>query len=488
MILGFAVIITVWFMVGLVEQWVKPKPIRPKMDRVAEPGQVLMEDENLGQGVYLGEGKGGKPYFLSVSELNKHTALVGTTGSGKTTTIFNFVYYALAVGQACVIIDGKGDAVFRTVIESMAQAANREYRTFSMSDEAQKYNPFALGTPSEMTDKIMAMTEWSEEHYKLSAQRYLQLLFRILQLRQVKPDLPTISRFCNRSELLELLQRKAPNSQQTVDLAEQIDFDAFDNIAASEELVVASEIKELADCLEAIDRKAIDGLASRIGVLSEGDLRDSLQGDHSAFTLEEILSERLLGLFSLDSLRYPEQARLIGKLVISDLKTSMSCHSRNRHGQRVSLIFDEFNVFASASVVDLVNKARSAGFEALLAFQSLADIDVLPHGEAIRRQIIQNCNTLIVQRQNDPKDANELAAAIGSHNTYQLTIQAGIESGPTGMGSVRKVEEYLFHPNQIKGLRTGEALIKRNTARGMETEQVRIRELQLQPTVGTALS
>ena len=162
-------------------------------------------------------------------------------------------------------------------------------------------------------------------------------------------------------------------------------------------------------------------------------------------------------------------------MVVGDIKAQISEHMTRRRGQRVGLLFDEFNVFASSSVVDVVNKSRSAGFEALLSFQSLADIDVLDKGQEVRRQIIQNCNTLIVQLQNDAKDAEELARAIGTKPSMLLTQQVSTE-GTTGLGSVRPEREFKVHPDQIKELRVGEAYVKRHTAKGVEVKKIWVRQ------------
>lgn len=39
-----------------------------------------------------------------------------------------------------------------------------------------KYNPFKNATPTIIKDMLINMTEWSEEHYKLNTERYLQRL------------------------------------------------------------------------------------------------------------------------------------------------------------------------------------------------------------------------------------------------------------------------------------------------------------------------
>ena len=179
---------------------------------------------------------------------------------------------------------------------------------------------------------------------------------------------------------------------------------------------------------------------------------------HSLNLSEEIENGGCV-LFSIDSLRYPLQSKGVGRLVVNDLKSCIPLHAKNGC-KPIGVYFDEFNVFASHEVIDVINKSRYAGFEAVLSFQSLSDIDKLDSGEALRRQIIQNCNTLIVQKQNDSKDAEELSALFGTYENIELTVQEEIDTAFAGAGSARMVHEYKVHPDDIKNLETGEAFIK----------------------------
>ena len=137
-------------------------------------------------------------------------------------------------------------------------------------------------------------------------------------------------------------------------------------------------------------------------------------------------------------------------------------------------LYDEFNVFASRNVVDLINKSRSKGFAALIATQSLADLDIVDI--ALKKQIIQNCNTLIIQRQNDAEDAEELAKVIGTEESWMMTHQVS-NSGGTGLGSIRFVKEFIIHPDQIKRLEVGQAIVVRKIPK-FQAHETTIRKIR----------
>ena len=460
---------------------------------------MKFEGDDVEKGVYLGSTSGKRNFYLPKSELIKHTALVGTTGSGKTTTIYNIAQYAMLSQQAIIIIDGKGDAALTRRIKAMAKAHGRPYYLFSTNDpRSLGYNPLADGNPTELADKIMSLTEWSEEHYKLSAQRFLQLLFRLFAIKGIEPTLVNVVRYSSRIMFDILIYEEQRTEEPEPEKEPENAKDEFSDDLDLDELTgkkqpktpkktpkksnkkkfdLPPEVQDIAAGVESIDRKAIDGLAGRLGVLAEGDLGGLLKTRPTGLLrLSEAMGNRGVILFSLDSLTYPEQARLLGRLVVADIKAQISYHGRHRPGERVSLIFDEFNVFVSGGVVDLVNKSRAAGFEAVLAFQSLADIDRLEHGKDIRRQIFQNCNNVIVQRQNDPSDAEELANIIGTEESYQLTHQI-TDEGATGVGSARAVKRYKRHPDEIKSLKVGQAIVKYHSEKGPKVEKIQVRAL-----------
>ncbi|MED4717761.1 type IV secretory system conjugative DNA transfer family protein, partial [Bacillus badius] len=417
-------------------------------------------------------------------------------GSGKTTTLMTFVDYALENNQACILIDGKGDPELTERVETLAEKYGRVFYEFNTDGTGMRYNPLSEGTPSELTDKMMTLSDWSEEHYKLSSQEFLQYLFRVFKEKNISANLTTVSKYCNKESLIALItenqKKQAIHTLTEAEIPKEekkepgilfFNSDSEEIEEASEEVAASvgveepekDKLREIIGKIERIDDKAIKGLASRLSILAEGDLRDLFKEDGTnTLELNSVIEEKAIVVFSLDSLRYPDVARQLGKLIINDIKTNVSRHSRTRKGERVTLIFDEFNVFVSEQVVDVINKSRSAGFEALLSFQSLADIDAV--SVPLRRQIIQNSNTLIVQRQNEATDAEELAKTLGTKDGYAHTFQTG-EDGMTGQGSVRGIKEFWFHPDEIKELGQGMAIVKRQSSKGTIRKKVKIRKV-----------
>lgn len=402
-------------------------------------------DADSSEGVYLGnDNLNHNPIILSNQELNQHTFLCGTTGSGKTTTIFCFIDYGLNKGLPIVVIDGKGDSDFADILSDMASRYSRTFQLFSMSqpDKSFNYNPLSCGGSTELKDRLMELSEWKEPHYQYMAERYLQIAFTLYEKAYESFDLVSFIFGLVPDKLIALARNlEAPQS--------------------------------ILDYLSGIDKRSITGLIDRLTLIVESQIGHlfSYEPERTISLLDSVSSGNMV-LFSLDSLAYPLYSRLLGRLIINDLKAVAS--RRNKEESLVLTIYDEFNVFASRNIVDLVNKTRSKGFASLIATQSLADLDIVDI--ALKKQIIQNCNTLIIQRQNDSQDAEELAKIIGTEDTWMMTHQIN-NSGGTGLGSLRFVKEFIIHPDQIKRLEVGQAVIVRKIPR-FRTHETTIRKVR----------
>lgn len=64
-------------------------------------------------------------------------------------------------------------------------------------------------------------------------------------------------------------------------------------------------------------------------------------------------------------------------------------------------------------------------------------------------------------RQNSGTNAEHWANIIGTAETMDTTFQLqqkGLNTSETGFGSARRVREFIYHPDDIKRLKTGKGL------------------------------
>jgi len=175
--------------------------------------------------------------------------------------------------------------------------------------------------------------------------------------------------------------------------------------------------------------------------------------------IAQALQEKAIILFILNLLTYPELSPAFGRLILIDAKKAIGRLFESSI-EKTFFIMDEINVYATTALTDLVNKSRSARVTCVLATQSLSDLD-FACGEAYKEQIIENCNNYIVMRQNSGVNAEHWANILGTRQTMDVTHQLqqkGLDTWKTGFGSARRVREFLYHPDDIKTLQTGQGI------------------------------
>jgi hypothetical protein len=130
----------------------------------------------------------GKTIALSDTDANLHTLVVGTTGCGKTTALSNLMESTIARRMPLFYIDGKGDLPLAAKLEQFAKAHKVPFYRFSMLGESDKYNPLASGGFTAKKDRIIALREWTEAHYRKIAEGYLQTVFKVLTAANIAID------------------------------------------------------------------------------------------------------------------------------------------------------------------------------------------------------------------------------------------------------------------------------------------------------------
>jgi type IV secretory pathway TraG/TraD family ATPase VirD4 len=371
---------------------------------------------------------------IFVEDSARHCAIFGTTGSGKTVVLANFVKSAIEKNYPALIIDGKGDTnegSLYDVVKKMAADKGRKVYILDLNDpkHSDKYNPFKNTSPTVIKDMLINLTEWSEEHYKSNTEWYLQRLIDLLS----KAGIPTS---------LKNIIANMPAKKFVAISAELVKRDVITKADHTDNI-------ELSEKTE----KIVNGAAARFATLYESEVGQIFADE--GIDIYTALKERAVILVVLNPLLYPEITPLFANLVIIDSKKAVSNLFKNKVG-RTFFFFDEAGVFASNTLLDLINKSRVADVTCLLATQTPSDYDARV-SDAFTEQVFENCNNYIILRQNSSKNAERVAGLVGTYRTMDLTYQIDAE-GSTGLGSAKTTREYFYHPDDIKNLKTGEAI------------------------------
>jgi GTPase SAR1 family protein len=128
----------------------------------------------------------------------KHIFVCGTTGSGKTVVLSNYIKRAFDCDYPLLLVDGKGDIGEGSMLDIVRRLnpPNRKLYAVNLTDPKSSdfYNPFAETAPTIAKDMLVNLTNWNEEYYKLNAERYLQRLVLLLNKANISLSLKNIVR------------------------------------------------------------------------------------------------------------------------------------------------------------------------------------------------------------------------------------------------------------------------------------------------------
>ena len=403
-------------------------------------------------GVLIGhDTKTGEPVVLSDEQLAAHGLIVGASGSGKTTSLLSILVGEIHRGHAVIAIDLKGSPVFADTLEAAAKAAGRTFHLWT-PDGPGHWNPLALGNPTELKDKLISTESWSEVHYQRAAERYLQTALQVLKLRE--PDEP-------------------PSLERVVAMLEPKRLAAsVGNLPAAQ----AQRIREYLAGLTPDQRSAVNGLATRLAVISESHTGSYLEPNGAAtIDLPKAMAEKQVVVFSLNASAYGKLSTQLAAIILQDLTLIAGHRLKDPHRELVFIAIDEFSALDYSNILGLFSRARDAKLSILLSTQELADL-LLTAG--LQDQILGSSGMSLAHRQNVPSSAETIAKLTGTQTTWEHTWQTDAtatllnvltgkpgQQKETGLGTKREVEQFRIHPNAIKELPTGHAVLITRTPR-----------------------
>ncbi|WP_278631226.1 type IV secretory system conjugative DNA transfer family protein [Thomasclavelia spiroformis] len=370
----------------------------------------------------------------------KHIFICGTTGSGKTVTLSNFIESVFKYDYPSLIVDGKGDINKGSILDYINKFKkiypNKKVYVIDLNnpETCDRYNPFYQKKPTVIKDMLISMTDWSEEHYKVNASRYIQKVVYLMQENNIEITLESVIKHLSLFSFTDLSLRL--QKEKIISKEEHLE-----NVKNAENMI-----------------KIVEGAMARFSLLVESDIGAIFKTSKNSIDIPSALNENAIILFILNPLIYPETSPLFGRLITIDAKQGVSSLFHKKF-ERTFYIFDEISIYASNELLLLVNLSRSANITSILATQSLSDLENV--SESFRKQVIESCNNYIVMRQNEPTNAEIWANTIGTRKSPEVTYQIKNNhqtTDTTGLGSFKITRVYLYHPDIIKSLKMGEAI------------------------------
>lgn len=364
-------------------------------------------------------------------EVRSHLYIAGTTGSGKTTLLLQYIQDSIISGEALYILSGKNGTddprSLLNITKALAKKFQRELIVVSLNhreNDHNFYNPLSEMSPTELSDALVMISDYTEPHYQSCTAMWIKALCECLALAEIPYSLNSICDFYTFDDFRDLVM----------------------HLASANKLTKAQLKGYLA--LKPIAEEAALSRSRYLNLLF-GDGADFF-GDGELFVNASTAKRKNAIFFvDLDSFRYTDYTKAIGKLFISDIRHIISAEIDMETKKRV--IMDELGSFATEQIMPLFSQARSYGYQIIIATQSIADLDAV--SETFSERVLENCGQYAVMQLNSAQDAEKMANILGTYYSVETTRKSiGQLLDPSGTGTKKVVHEYKVPPDYIKEL------------------------------------
>ena len=373
-----------------------PRFSRQVMHSKAAPSTVLASS-----GLYLGDNEHhgiNYPVHLSDDQRVRHTHIIGSSGTGKSTLLFNLIMSDIENNQGLVVLDPHGDLV-DAVLAQIPDERIDEVVLLDPSDETASVAFNILSAHSD-AERIMLASDLVSVFERLSSSwgDQMNIVLRNAILAFLESD---------RSGTLSDMRRFL------IDDAFRSDF---------LQSVHDPDVRFYWDKTfpQFTTKQSIGAVVTRLETfLAPKPVRYIVSQEQSALDFREIMDSGKILLCRLSQgLIGKENAYLFGSLLVSKLQQTAMGRARQEESQRRSFwcYIDEFQNFITPSMAEILTEARKYRVGMVLAHQNLSQ---LQKQQEVASTVLAEANIRIVFRVGD-HDAKTLASGFSAFEANDL--------------------------------------------------------------------
>lgn len=383
--------------------WLPPLlPSPPSLERTHFPRHYSNSDIRLPkQGLELGRVQCSgfeRPVFIAQADRSRHMYLLGATGTGKSTLIYNMVRQDMEAGHSVAVVDPHGD-LFEQVLCSVPQNRIEDVVIIDPSDKEHPVglnpldlprdtSPFAINRIMngllDIFDKLYDMRQAGGPMFELYFRNFFKLVAGApRKFYEEHPlSLDSIARIMSDRGLMNDVLSELPDESPVRAFFEQARKTSGDQNFENFVLYITSKLNRLTDnpLLHSIvcsPRRTID--------------------------FRKVMDEKRILLINLAKGNIGAQdARMIGMLITNYIFEAALERADTPRDKRTPFFYylDEFQNFTTDTVADMLAEARKYGLHLVLANQTLSQLmnRGLSHERALLEAVLGNAATKLCMR------------------------------------------------------------------------------------------
>jgi type IV secretory pathway TraG/TraD family ATPase VirD4 len=374
-----------------------------------------------------------------------HFFIFGTTRIGKSRLAENIIEQDIRKGYSVFLVDPKGDI---DLLNKIVQIAHEEKRLDELilinpifPELSAKIDPLSFySIPEELTNHVVSGIKADEEFFiNVAEETTSAIINSLLILNEFDPqnsaevNFNAILRHCSHKGLEELQNELAKiKSDYAIETK-----DSLDRILQSPPDFFAKISSSLRTVLNSLSTGVVGSI---MGKATTNDFMKRLEQNKSVIVV-----------LQTGSLMIGRTASMVARVLISMIQAfaGRKSLSGKKCDPPLSLIMDEFSNIAYFTIADLFNKAGGANIYCTALTQSLADL-YRAIGEDASRQILDNTNSKIFMRVNDPSTADYISSYSGEVDKFTPIMQMG------GNATIRSMKEALISTLDVQTLKERE--------------------------------
>lgn len=396
--------------------------------------------------------------------LSGHTAIGGTTGSGKTRTYEVISTQVIHGGDVLIIVDPKNDKDWKARVERECARTGRKFLYFNQAKplESIRLNPLEnWSQPSEIPGRIAQLME--EGPFRDFAFLFIDRAVKGELYIGDKPNLRSILKYAQ-AGVAKLLERSLERffRERGLDNWEQLVATTVTQIGGRpgstspvDAMVLLYNERYAHNDLghEAIDgliaththdrdhyTRVIASVMPLLQMLATGETGlmlapkvEDFEDEREIWDIDRIIKQKAVLYMGFDSLSNSIVQKAIASLVLADVAAVCGAiYNFYKETPEVVLKIDEVAEAINEQVIQILNKGRGAGFKAFVAFQTRSDLEAKLGNASKMLQVLGNLNNQIILRLEDSDTAQWFSDKVGETAIRNIQVSGGTSRGSEG--------------------------------------------------------